>query len=40
LIKSALADEGGEALDKAIAELGTMPAPTASRADAATRRVS
>jgi len=40
LIKSALADEGGEALDQAIAELDTMPASAASRADAATRRVS
>ncbi len=30
LIKAALADEGGQALDKAIAELDGMPAPTTS----------
>ena len=32
LIKAALADEGGQALDKAIAELDGMPTPTTSRA--------
>src|SRR5215510_10166899 len=37
LIKAALADEGGQTLDDAIAEL--MPAPKASSADVATRAV-
>ncbi len=40
LIKAALADEGGQALDKAIAELDGMPAPTTSRATAAAPQVS
>jgi indolepyruvate ferredoxin oxidoreductase, beta subunit len=40
LIKAALADEGGQALDKAIAALDGMPAPTASRATAAAPQVS
>ena len=40
LIKAALADEGGEALDKAIADLDRMPAPGNSPAAGAARRVS
>ena len=40
LIKAAVADEGGQALDKAIAELDGMPAPTTSRATAAAPQVS
>ena len=38
LIKAALADEGGQALDKAIAEL--MPSPGISSTAGAERRVS
>jgi indolepyruvate ferredoxin oxidoreductase, beta subunit len=40
LIKAALADEGGEALDKAITELHRMPAPGTSPAAGAVRQVS
>jgi indolepyruvate ferredoxin oxidoreductase beta subunit len=40
LIKAALADEGSQALDKAIAEIDGMPAPTTSRATAAAPQVS
>jgi indolepyruvate ferredoxin oxidoreductase beta subunit len=40
LIKAALVDEGGQALDKAIAEIDGMPAPTTSRATAAAPQVS
>jgi indolepyruvate ferredoxin oxidoreductase beta subunit len=40
LIKAALADEGGQALDKAIADLDRMPAPSTSPAVGAARRVS
>ena len=40
LIKAALVDEGGQALDKAIAEIDGMPAPTTSRAAAAAPQVS
>ena len=40
LIKAALADEGGEALDKAIADLDHVPAPSISPAAGAARRVS
>jgi indolepyruvate ferredoxin oxidoreductase beta subunit len=40
LIKAALADEGGEALDRAIAGLDTLPAPGTSPAAGAARRVS
>ncbi|MET0923102.1 MAG: indolepyruvate oxidoreductase subunit beta family protein [Xanthobacteraceae bacterium] len=40
LIKAALADEGGEALDKAIADLDRMPAPSTSPAAGAARQVS
>ncbi len=40
LIKAALADEGGQALDKAVAELDRMPAPKTSPAAGAARHVS